>query len=232
MNKNKIYSVLVMLTLAYSASLSAQWNIKVGYAGGFMKAPVLNNVIDNFNNKYNTFEDKMDPFRSIHGLEIGLRYRLNSVGFEASWNSMSSKSDFIGKLPGSNVNFQDRWFMSMTEYSFGLENYIGDFGYGASLGYRTFRMKTDITGSTRKKRLVADEPGFSSKFYLLYQVPGNKVGIAFKPYVQFPLQEIDISDFDQDLNVQFDDGYNAAKPQLEKFFMYGISIVLYNGKQY
>ena len=221
-----------MLSLAYTASLTAQWNIKVGYAGGFMKAPVLNGVVDKFNNKYPNFEDKFETFKSIHGLEIGLRYRLRTVGFEATWNSMSARSDFVGKSPGSNSNFQDKWFMSMTEYSIGLENYIGNFGYGATLGYRTFRMKTDITGATRKKRVVVEESGLASKFYLLYQVAGNKVGIAFKPYVQFPLQELDISNFDQDLNVQLDDAYNAEKPQLEKFFMYGISIVLYNGKQY
>ena len=116
-------------------------------------------------------------------------------------------------------------------YSFGLENYIGKFGYGAAIGYRTARIKTDIVGAPRKKETITAESGFASKFYLIFQYPGEKVGIAFKPYVQVPLTNIDISSFDQELNIQLDKNYVAAKPLEERFFIYGISIVLYNGKQ-
>ena len=113
----------------------------------------------------------------------------------------------------------------------GVENYFGNLGYGASLGYRTVRIKTDISGAPRKKRSVTSESGFGSKFYLIFQFPGEKVGIAFKPYVQVPLKNLDISNFDQELNVQLDDSYMAVRPQEERFFMYGLSIVLYNGRQ-
>jgi hypothetical protein len=229
MNKIKIYSLLVLISLFCYGAILAQVNIKVGYTGGFMKAPVLNKVVDDFNTKYNKFEDKLDPFKSIHGIEIGVRYRMNKVGFELSWNSLSDKSDVIGQLPAGE-SFKDKWFFSMTEYSAGIENYFGNFGYGASLGLRTAKMKTDITGS-RKKRLVSEETGLSSKFYLIFQYPGQKVGIAFKPYVQYPLKNMDVSAFDHDLNVQLDNSYIAVKPQEEKFFIYGISILLYNGKQ-
>ena len=93
------------------------------------------------------------------------------------------------------------------------------------------RMKTDISGTQRKKRLVVDESGLASKFYLIFQFPGEKVGIAFKPYVKFPIKNLDISAFDQELNVQLDKTYVATKPQEERFFLFGISIVLYNGRQ-
>lgn len=229
-------SLIIIFVSLSNIVLYAQLNIKVGYSNGYMDAPELNKVITGFNEGFvkkfssGTLDDKLDPFRSLHGLEIGLRYRLNKVGFELSWNSMSDKSDVYGTLQ-NNSNFQDKWFLSMTEYSVGIENYLGHFGYGASMGYRTARMKTDIIGAPRKKKSVMEESGFASKFYLIFQFGGDKVGIAFKPYVQVPLRNLDVSSFDQELNIQFDESYKALRPREERFFLYGISIVLYNGRQ-
>jgi hypothetical protein len=229
-------SLSIFLFSLICSTAFTQLNIKVGYSNGFLDAPALNKVVNDFNDGYvsntngGTLDDQLDRFKSIHGLEIGLRYRLNKVGFELSWNSMSDKSDVFGTLQNKS-NFQDKWFLSLTEYSAGIENYFGPFGYGASLGYRTVRMKTDIPGAPRKKKSITAESGFSSKLYLIFQFGGDKVGIAFKPYVQVPLKNLDISNFDQELNAQFDDAYQAVRPQEERFFMYGISIVLYNGRQ-
>ncbi|MBK8886464.1 MAG: hypothetical protein IPN46_07875 [Saprospiraceae bacterium] len=66
---------------------------------------------------------------------------------------------------------------------------------------------------------------------MIFQFPVDKVGIAFKPYVQIPIKNLDVSDFDQELNVQLDNSYIAQSPQNERFFLYGLTIVLYNGKQ-
>lgn len=216
--------------------LFGQVNIKVGYIGGFTKAPVLNEVVSDFGKRFLTnhptgkMDDALDQFRSLHGLEIGLRYKLSNVGFELSWHNMSDKSDVFATLTDK-TNFSDKWYLSLTQYSFGIENYFGHLGYGASLGYRTVRMKTDITGAPRKKRTVTNESGYSSKFYLIFQFPSEKIGIAFKPYVEVPLKNIDISSFDQELNDQLYPSYRAITPQEERFFLYGISIVLYNGRQ-
>lgn len=228
--------ILPLFFMILCTTSFGQLNIKVGYTGGFTKAPVLNAIVDRFNadfvknNPEGKLEDPLDQIRSLHGLEVGLRYRLKSVGFELSWHNMSDRSDVFGTL-NNKSRFVDKWFTSLTEYSLGVENYFGNFGYGASIGYRTARTKTDITGAPRKKQLITNESGFANKFYLIFQYPGDKVGIAFKPYVQFPLKEVDVSSFDQELNVQLDNAYQAVQPQTERFFMYGISIVLYNGRQ-
>lgn len=229
-------SLICFIIIFLNANSFGQLNIKVGYSNGITNAPVLNKVVTDFNDGFvkkfsgGSLDDKLDIFKSMHGLEIGLRYRMNKVGFELSWNSMSDKSDVFGKLQNMS-NFQDKWYLSMTEYSAAIENYFGHFGYGASMGYRTVRMKTDITGAPRKKKSVLEDSGFANKFYLIFQFGGDKVGIAFKPYVQVPLRNLDISNFDQELNYQFDDAYIAIRPQEDRFFMYGISIVLYNGRQ-
>ena len=230
MNKNKIYSLLVMILLVGVGGVNGQLNVKVGYNGGWTKAPVLNKVVDDFNANYSTLEDKLDRMTSMHGVEIGLRYRMSSVGFEVSWSSITDRSDVYGTIP-SYGTFSDKWFMSMTDYSIGIENYIGRFGYGASLAWRTARLKTDIVGAKSKKRVVTNESALSNKFYLLYQVGGSNVSLALKPYVQFPIKNLDVSDFDRELNIQIDPSYIAPSPLDERFFIYGISVVLYNGRQ-
>ncbi len=236
MRSCKLYVAICCLTLACSYTMQGQINIKVGYAGAFTKAPVLNKIVDDFNANFlktqtqGRLDDPLDQFRSLHGLEVGLRYRMKSVGFEVSWQSVNDKSDVVATLSNKS-NFQDKWYLSLTEFSFGIENYFGRLGYGAALSYRTARLKTDISGAPRKKRTVTDVSGFGSKLYLIFQFPGEKVGIAFKPFIQVPLKSLDISNFDQELNSQLDNTWVATRPQEERFFMYGISIVLYNGRQ-
>ena len=215
--------------------MTAQLNIKVGYAGGILRAPELDQVMDDFNAKFiavnpsGRMDDELDRFSSIHGLEIGLRYRTGNLGFEGTWNNFSGKSDVIGVLDNK-AFFQDKWFLSLTSYSAGVENYIGKFGFGASLAYRIFKMRTDISGTTKKRKTITQEDGFASRIYLTFQFPGDKVGIAFKPFIELPLGSVEITGFDQELGGQIDSNYEAT-PISMRLSLYGISIVLYNGLQ-
>ena len=212
-----------------------QLNIKIGYNGGHSSAPAMNGIITQFNNDFvskygGKMESPLDEVKLMNGLEIGARYRMGSVGFELTWNSMSDINDVYGVL-SSGTKFQSKWFTSLTQYALGIENYIGNFGYGASLGYRTAKIKSAIDGAKRKRSNIVTDSGLVSKFYLLYQFPSNVVALAIKPYIEVPLKDIDIRNFDQELFYRIDPSYNSPKPINERYMLYGISIVLYNGPQ-
>ena len=225
-----LYFIVLMSQIS-----TAQLNIKVGYAGGIVQAPELEKVVDDFNAKFKAvnpagrLDDALDRFSSVHGLEIGLRYRTGNLGFECTWNNFSSKSDFFGALNNQSL-FQDKWFLSYTSYSAGVENYIGKFGFGASLAYRVFKLRTDISTATKKRKTITDADGFGTRLYLTFQFPGDKVGIAFKPFVELPLENFDITGFDQELGQQLDSNYKSD-PKSTRLALYGISVVLYNGLQ-
>jgi hypothetical protein len=222
--------ILIFISFTFQTSYS-QFNIKVGYRGGFSNMGGINSVIKEFNQKYFTLEDKLDEYKSLHGLELGVRYRMGAAAVELSWCNQTNRSDAVGRLPDGR-SFQDKWFLSFTEWAFGLESYLGGyFGYGASIGYTSLNFRTDIEGSRRKRRLAASDDAYNTRFYLLYQYPGEKVSIAFKPYIQFPLSKYNVSGFDQDLNVSLDPEYIALPGREEKLLIYGISILLYNGRQ-
>ncbi|MCZ2100252.1 MAG: hypothetical protein LC107_01785 [Chitinophagales bacterium] len=226
---------LSVLLLLLPLTAYNQFNIKIGYSGGYTKAPEMNDIVSRYNldfeSKYGgKLDDPLDEIKMLHGLEIGARYRMGSVGFELTWNSLSDRSDAYGAL-ASGTRIQSKWFTSLTEYSLGIENYIGNFGYGAAFGYRTLRIKSAIEGTQRKKSSIVSTSGMTSKFYLLFQIPGEVVALAFKPYVEIPLKASDITNFEQSLFYRVDETYKPSQPTLERYMMFGLSIVLYNGPQ-
>jgi len=232
--KKRMYTLCVLL-LWLPITAFSQFNIKIGYTGGYTQASVMNSIIDqfhyDFNAKYNgTLDELQDRVKILNGLEVGVRYKFSNVGFELNWNSLSDKSDAYGAL-ASGARIQSKWYTSLTQYALGVENYFGNFGYGASIGYRTVRVKTAIEGVQRKKSDVLTESGFTSKFYLLYEIPGEIVSLAIKPYIEVPLKDTNISSFNQRLYNQVDKSYISPQPIYERFMLYGISVILYNGPQ-
>jgi hypothetical protein len=217
----------IHLPLAWS-----QMNIKVGYITGRTEAQSYNDIVDHFNRNIESvyvLDDALDPLRWMHGLELGVRYKIRNVGFELSWSGLQKRSDVFASQ--NNVNrLQSRLFTGLTEYSLGAENYYGFFGYGASLGYRYLTIKTDVPGSRRKRSEILGEDGWAGKFYLIFSLPGDNVALAFKPYIQFPLTEYSMDGFENGINSKYEfPQRDFVSP--ERFFMYGISVVLYNGRQ-
>jgi len=82
----KYVMILLYFIMLMSQISIAQLNIKVGYAGGLVQAPELDKVVDDFNAKFKAvnpagrLDDELDRFTSVHGLEIGLRYRTGNLG--------------------------------------------------------------------------------------------------------------------------------------------------------
>jgi hypothetical protein len=209
--------------------LFSQLNIKVGYNGVWPLDPQINSIIDKFNASVGSdLESKMAHFNSMHGLTLGLRYKFPRFGVEASWQSLSDRSSYNGLIKG--VQISDKWFLSETEYSLGIENYFSNFGYGASIGWGTLRVKTDVLGS-KKKRNVVSSGAPQGKFYLLFQYPSTNVSAAIKPYIQFPLGDYDLTAFDDDLFSTYDSSYVPIQSYYTRNTSIGVALVLYNGSQ-
>lgn len=227
----KVFQISVIV-LASHVLVLGQLNIKVGYITGRTEAPGYNDIVDHFNSNIESvyiLDDALDPLRWMHGLELGVRYKIRNVGFELSWSGLQKRADVFASL--NNVNrLQSRLFTGLTEYSLSAENYYGFFGYGASIGYRYLTIKTDVPGSRRRRSELLGEDGWAGKLYLIFSLPGDNVALAFKPYIQFPLTEYAMDGFENGINDKFDfPQRDFVEP--ERFFMYGISVVLYNGRQ-
>lgn len=218
-----VFSLIFCCIVLSTSTVTGQFNIKVGYNAIFIEAPNLNRMVDIYNSSLENPYDKLDKFTSLHGLELGLRYRIGNTGFEASWHSGLNTSDVYAQIGGS--NFSKKYWISLTEYALQAENYLGYFGFGAGLGYRTARIKTDIPGARRKRQELDASSGFTGKLFLIFQIPGDKVALAFKPYIQIPLSDLSFPGFAEQL------GSDPATDINDRLRAFGLSLVLYNGKQ-
>lgn len=216
-------TLIVWIFLIGNFPITAQFNVKVGYNAVFLDIPQVNGMVRQYNAGLAEPLDDLDEFSSLHGLELGVRYKIGNTGFEASWNSGLGNSDVFAVINGS--NFSKKYFMSLSEFALHAESYYRWFGFGAGIGYRTARIRTDIAGSRRKRQELDSSSGFTGKIFLIFQIPGDKVALAFKPYYQIPLSDLSFPGFANQL------GLNPLPDVNDRFKSFGISIVLYNGKQ-
>ena len=215
----------LILFLGCSITLWSQLNIKVGYGGGYMEPDKINEIIGRFNDDKPFLEQPLNDINFLSGLELGLRYRIGISAFELGWNNGSAEAEAFGTDNGS--PFQEALTVSLRSYTIGVENFIGDFGFGASIGRRRLKIITDITGFDRD-RTIMTSTGLASRFHVFYQVKSNSVSLTLKPYIEFPWDSYNVSALNREY---FPDTTIPDTDFDTELTVFGISILFYNGPQ-
>jgi len=205
--------------------LSAQFNVKVAYSIGFSSPETNNKIINEFNlQNAEVIALEMKDLGILHGIALGARYKLGAGAFELSWENLGQSVRAVGE----NINttlFQEEVFYSFNQLSLGYENYFGIVGLGGALGFNKIRIKSKIANSDFKEQLVADSQ-LTFRFNLSLNFDNsNAVTFAIKPFIQFPLSDLDIGTLAEELEVSNQGEYK------ESFPMMGISFIFYNGSQ-
>ena len=222
----KIISIVCFVFATFNLA-EAQFNIKVGYSIAYTEGKGINAIIDRYNDENPWLEQKFKNYHYLNGLEIGVRYKWHNLGIDLSLNTLSKKSEGLGTNQNTGVFFSDEWNLSLSEYSIGLENYIGGIGIGAALGSRNCKISTNIASSGRDKNVYIDSE-YSTKFYLVLSLPSNSTAVAVKPYIQFPIKKFNVASMENEI---FKDNPRDSSLFDEDFVFYGISLLLYNGPQ-
>lgn len=221
----KKYTFTFLLLFCCLIEGRSQFNIKVGYGGGYMEPTEINEIIGRFNNDKPFLEQKLNDINFLSGLELGLRYRFGISAFEIAWNSGSAEAEAFGTKDGS--PFQEAMKASLRTYSIGVDNFIGDFGFGASIGNRRLKFTTDITGFN-KDRTILTQTALASRFHVFFQVKSNNVSLTFKPYVEFPWDSYNVSALNREY---FPDSTIPDADFDTDLTVFGLSVVFYNGPQ-
>lgn len=209
-----------------STTVVGQLNIKVGYTGGYTSADEVNDIFRRFNDERPFLEEQLNELHILSGLELGLRYRISSSALEISWANMSAESEALGTDPQGST-FRERAETGIRSYSVGIDNFIGDFGFGGSFGTRRLKMKTDISGFD-KKREVFKSTGYFSRFHIFYQVTSNRVSLTFKPYIEVPWGKLNVAGLEKEY---FPDSTTPVDQFDSNYTLFGISLLFYNGRQ-
>ena len=219
----RIYIVAVILLIGLS--LSAQFNIKVGYEYNRSSEVALANLISQYNDERPFLEAKLDQAKNKSGLALGLRYRFRTAAVEMFAHRTTGDSEAIGVDNGT--EFSEKISTTNLYYGLALENQFGKIGFGASVGYETLKFKTKISSSSKTREFL-DQKELASRIYLNFEFPSNNISFSIKPYYHFSLGEYNLVPFQEEIlpNVNVNTADLIIKPS-----SWGITFILYNGNQ-
>lgn len=216
--------LLVSLLILGFTNARAQVNLKVGYNGMYSRMPALNKLFSDYNAVQTDLNEKFGSLRFLHGIEIGMRYKVaKGTGIELTWVNHQSVNNKASGMDAGGSFFEEKWKLSSTEYSIGLENYYGNFGFGGTFGKRSYKYLYSIPNSKSKIEAL-NESVLTSRFYLIIHVQTGRSGFAIKPYYQMPWGEINIKDVETQL-------LGTTGDNIENYKAFGINLVFYNGRQ-
>jgi len=211
--------------LSLSSVSFAQFNVKVGYAFAYTPAPDNNQLIADFN-AANAFrlDREMKDLHFISGLEIGLNYSIENIGFEFSYENLTTDKDALGEEANGDL-FRERLYWGLSGYSLAVENIWGRYGYGIAFGRRNHKVQENIANSG-EKRPIMEQKVNSTKIYGVFHLGGtNTLSFQIRPFVNIPWNTTDLGLVRQNLEL------STTTNSLEKFVTYGISFAFYNGPQ-
>jgi hypothetical protein len=220
------FILFILLGIFLSTSLSAQFNIKVGYQYGLTKPTTHNKIIDQINANNSSFDNynEMESIKSFHGVNFGTRYRVGYVGLNLDWTPKFQVIEFDGINPTTDVSEFRKLYYRFDSYSLGVEFFIKKFSFGASYDWNKMRVRSENTVRT-DRHVIFNTKSTSSNFFVSLNVYGNEnLTIALQPYVQIPWTNFDFTNLENDLNT----GVNLDNYE-DGFMTYGLRLIFQNG---
>jgi len=220
------FNLFILFGIFLSTSLSAQFNIKIGYQYALSNPTTHNKIIDQINSNNSSFDNynKMKSLKSFHGVNFGTRYRAGFVGLNLDWTPKFQVIDFEGINPATDASEFRKLYYRLDNYSLGLEFFIKKISLGVSFDWNKMRVRTENTERT-DRHAIFDAKSTSSQFYVSLNVYGNEnLTIALQPYIQIPWTNFDLTNLENGLST----GVNLDDYE-EGFMTYGIKLVFQNG---
>ena len=218
---------LIILLVGLGHSLSAQFNIAVGYTLGYTPADSINRLVSEFNEPFTNeiyFGEPMPELKVLNGISIGLRWKYERIALELTWERMNRTREALGENDLDEL-FIKTVFYDIRSYTAGVESNFGNFGLGIALGLRDFKIKEEIANTSKKRSFLEDRQYFIKPSFSLNLFGGEKIGLTIKPYLKIPLSSIPLNALSQEFELG---GSNSS----ESLWMGGVSFIFYNGNQY
>ena len=217
----KLFVLAGLLTA--SATIFAQLNVLVGYGLGYQSSNTLNDMIDVHNADNNWYKNELAHLDLLHGLHVGIRQDWGGIKTVMSYRNIGRSLRADGLAPGSDEPFERELFFRNNMLDVGLETGFSGFNIGASLFYNMMRIKGKTSDFT-STYTVEKEAIIGTHLYLNIQFYGKgMMGMALQPYVDIPLQSVDLDHLSDELGVN---GTGDYQPMT-----FGITLLLVNGPQ-
>ena len=206
-------------------SANSQINIRVGYNVAKIQAEKNKTLFNSFNSSEPDLEIGFPDLNILHGFELGLRYNFGVVGFDLGFSNLG-RNRTASVYDVTDDVFVDRELnYSMNNLSFGIENVFNRFGYGGTIGYNFFKVKSSL-GSENKKELV-NERFLNSRFYLMWNLHGSEaMCLSIRPFVELSWDRVNLGAIQDEIFTS----PSIPNTELDETpMLFGISFLFYNG---
>ena len=208
---------------------TAQLNMKAGFTTMYTQASEFNGVLAAFNmQKQDELQNPIPDLHFTNGIQVGLRYKFDVIMIDFTWeNTLRKRLGFGESADGSLL--EKEYFFNFNAMSLSLETRLTpNFHFSAGIGRRTFRVRRDIGNSDRKINVFRSP---AEQYYLQIKPifvisPYARTPLAISPFFIYPLSDIGLLDFQNDL---FDPTPDPITEVSERFVSFGLSLVYYYG---
>jgi len=213
---------MMMLFINLAISTLAQVNIKVGYGISFPQLSTVNQILADWQPAGANISEPFGSLSVVHGIQLGVRYRLANTGIELGWETMAQDKSALAFVPSSDAFIDRTYRFALNSYHVGIEHYFDKYGIGTALHSQRLGIERPIGNNDLS---LVSERQLAIRLQLIWQVQkSDLVSVLIKPYYQIPLGSYDLSAFADDIGV--------SDFREDSLSMFGVSLVFYNGRQY
>lgn len=162
------------------------------------------------------------PLGFMHGLQMALRYRLQSSSIEIGWERINRSLSALAYL-ATDDRFLDRTYdYGLTSYHLGVDHYFGMFGFGSRLYWTTIGIDREVGDNDLE--LVSDSH-FQLDLHLNWVVQrSDYVSLVVQPYYRFSLSDLELSSLATDVG-------GSSPTSVGGMSLFGLTLAFYNGRQ-
>ncbi len=217
----KFWKVLCFSIFSTSVLLS-QINLKIGYNPAIGSFGGINEVLSSFNPNGMSVEKAFGDLRFVHGIQLGVRYKISKSALELSWENISRDRTALIYSSSSDSFSERKYNFGISSWALSFDNYFKPIGFGTSITSTQLKITRDIGNNSL---VIDNDRNWGVRVHLNWTIQESElVSLVIKPYYQFYLNQYSINVLPTDLN-------NSPNSQLEGLNFFGVSFVFYNGRQ-
>lgn len=226
--KKRLIWLIGLVFIFNTWTIQAQTNAFVGYAySQNSDNKALNSIIERYNARNPTLLQPMSLLKFLHGVDLGIRYRIPSVSFEFNWiNKFNQINDRV--KASDNTEYKNNIYYKSQTFCLGTEFYYEWFGIGASIDWNHLIIKKEKSSDRIKEEWIS-QSGLSNHIFLNFEFNMNDaMAMSIRPYVQLPLYKNDFYEVEAKLNPDIANTFDPAAYK-QKVINWGIKLLFVNG---
>ena len=216
-------ALCVSLFLAIGLSpICGQFNVKIGYNPIFGAFNGVNAVQESYVPGVGEIQNGFADLSFMHGIQLGLRYKVGKFATEIGWESLSSNREALSLNRTTEAFAVRAYDHDIRTWSLVLDQYLNPVGFGAAINRTNYSIGREV-GNNSIPIIDESQWGLRLQLNLVIQ-ESSQVSFLIRPYYQFYLDDYNIEPLAADLN-------NTAA-SAESLSYFGLSLVFYNGRRY